>query len=239
MLDAILARRLLQKRGKAAFFMSEPLGHRVAAYFRAGMSPDPERRHKEVMRAIQATDYKEWEHYKRAQEEASEFWASEMARLEREIEEANKDYTPEGDFPECSANLARENLEKGRWRLQRPPAVVYTVLGICCNSVAAVLVDAIYSNTRRQKYFDESMPYFASKWGVAETSVWNALKLLKDKGVLIRVARPGKSSLLALNLDEIYRRVNIYEHDGGEALMLDEEERKRELKVKRLRQPDE
>lgn len=219
--------------------MGEPLGHRVAAYFHAGMSPDLERRHKEVMRALQIADYDAWKAMESAREEVPEWWAVQMVHLEREIEEANKDYTPEGNFPECSSNLARENLEKGRWRLQRPPAVVYTVLGICCNSVAAVLVDAIYSDTRRGKYFDETIPYFSSKWGVAETSAWNALKLLKDKGVLIRVARPGKSSLLALNLDEIYRRVNIYEHDGGEALMDDEEERKRDLQVRRLRQPDE
>lgn len=145
--------------------MGEPLGHRVAAYFHAGMSPDPERRHKEVMRALQIADYDAWKAMESAREEVPEWWAVQMVHLEREIEEANKDYTPEGNFPECSSNLARENLEKGRWRLQRPPAVVYTVLGICCNSVAAVLVDAIYSDTRRQKYFGESMPYFAYKWG--------------------------------------------------------------------------
>lgn len=123
--------------------MSITLGQRVAAHFRASMSPDIERRHKEVMKAIQATDYKEWEHYKRAQEEAPEFWASEMARLEKEIEQANKDYRPEGDFPEQCSNLAREDIESGRWRLQRPPSVVYTILEARCDSATGLLIDAI------------------------------------------------------------------------------------------------
>ena len=146
--------------------MTELLGKRVAAHLHAGMSPDPERRHKEVMKAIQATDYKEWEHYKRAQEEAPEFWASEMARLEKEIEQANKDYRPEGDFPEQCSNLAREDIESGRWRLQKPATVVYTVLGIRPDTTMGLVLDALYTTTRIQKYFDETVPYFAATWGI-------------------------------------------------------------------------
>ena len=54
--------------------------------------------------------------------------------------------------------------------------------------------------------------------------------------MLIRVTRPGKSSLLALNFEEIYRRVNIYENGGAEALIADQEERKKDLEVKHPRQ---
>ena len=146
--------------------MSITLGQRVAAHFRASMSPDIERRHKEVMKAIQATDYKEWEHYKRAQEEAPEFWASEMARLEKEIEQANKDKDrPEDGLP-GQWKLAKEEIEDGRWRLQKAATVVYTVLGIRPDTTMGLVLDALYTTTRIQKYFDETVPYFAATWGI-------------------------------------------------------------------------
>ena len=91
--------------------MGEPLGHRVAAYFHAGMSPDPERRHKEVMRALQIADYDAWKAMESAREEVPEWWAVQMVHLEREIEEANKDYTPEGNFPSALL-ISRERTSR-------------------------------------------------------------------------------------------------------------------------------
>lgn len=219
--------------------MSITLAQRIAPHFRASMFPDTERRHKEVMRALQTADYDEWERMARAKDEAPDFWAAEMTRLEQEIEEVNKGYTPEGDFPECSSKLARENLESGRWRLQRPAAIVYTVLGIRPDTTMGLVLDALYTTTRIQKYFDETVPYFAANWGISVVSVWRCLGHLRREGVLIRVARPGKSSLLALNLEEIYRRVNIYENGGDEALLLDKKEREMEKQVKSLQSSEE
>lgn len=216
--------------------MTELLGKRVAAHLHAGMSPDPERRHKEVMKALQIADFGVWRTMERARKEAPGFWEAEMIRLELEIEEANKDYVPEGDFPECSSNLARENLEKGRWRLQRPPAEVYTVLGVRADSASALVIDAIYTNTRRQKYFDEPISFFASNWGISQVTVWRIIGYLDKEGVLVRVTRPGKSSLFALNLEEIHRRINVYEDGGIEALIADQKERKKDLEVRHPQQ---
>lgn len=216
--------------------MSITLAQRIAPHFRASMFPDTERRHKEVMKALQTADYSVWLAMEDARKKVPDWWAAQMVDLEREIEEINKGYTPEGDFPECSSKLARENLESGRWRLQRPPAVVYVVLGVRADSASALVIDAIYTETRRQKYFDETISYFASKWGISEITVWRTIGYLRKEGVLIRVTRPGKSSLLALNFEEIYRRVNIYENGGAEALIADQEERKKDLEVKHPRQ---
>lgn len=219
--------------------MSFTLAQRVAAHFRASMSPDPERRHKEIMTALQAADYDEWERMESARKEVPDWWAMQMVNLEREIEEVNKGYTPEGDFPECSSKLARENLESGRWRLQRPAIVVYTVLGIRPDTTMGLVLDALYTATRLQRYFDETVPYFAAKWGISEVSVWRCLGHLRREGVLIRTPRPGKSSLLALNFEEIYRRVNIYENGGDEALFLDKKEREKDKQVKTFRSLEE